>query len=149
MAEKEGFEPSRRYQRPTPFPGEPLQPLGYFSIVFSTTNSRSTERLGFEPREVLPSPVFKTGALNQLDHLSIFSVEPTYKSYTIKRLLSIFIFCFSFKYCLATSAYLIYHSICHRSTLFYIFYWFFILLFFPLYIVHHYFYFILLIMLLL
>ena len=33
MAEKEGFEPSRRYSRPTPFPGEPLQPLGYFSIV--------------------------------------------------------------------------------------------------------------------
>ena len=25
-AEKEGFEPSRRYQRPTPFPGEPLRP---------------------------------------------------------------------------------------------------------------------------
>ena len=24
--EKEGFEPSRRYQRPTPFPGEPLRP---------------------------------------------------------------------------------------------------------------------------
>ena len=25
-AEKEGFEPSRRYKRPTPFPGEPLRP---------------------------------------------------------------------------------------------------------------------------
>ena len=31
-AQKEGFEPSRRYQRPTPFPGEPLQPLGYFCL---------------------------------------------------------------------------------------------------------------------
>jgi hypothetical protein len=30
------------------------------------------ERLGFEPRVgVKPTPVFKTGALNQLDHLSI------------------------------------------------------------------------------
>ena len=26
QTEKEGFEPSRRYQRPTPFPGEPLRP---------------------------------------------------------------------------------------------------------------------------
>ena len=34
-AHKEGFEPSRRYQRPTPFPGEPLQPLGYFCSVES------------------------------------------------------------------------------------------------------------------
>ena len=34
-AQKEGFEPSRRYQRPTPFPGEPLQPLGYFCSVES------------------------------------------------------------------------------------------------------------------
>ncbi len=31
LTEKEGFEPSRRDYRPTPFPGEPLQPLGYFS----------------------------------------------------------------------------------------------------------------------
>ena len=32
LTEKEGFEPSRRYQRPTPFPGEPLLPLGYFCL---------------------------------------------------------------------------------------------------------------------
>ena len=31
-AQKEGFEPSHRYQRSTPFPGEPLQPLGYFCL---------------------------------------------------------------------------------------------------------------------
>ena len=29
--EKEGFEPSRRYKRPTPLAGAPLQPLEYFS----------------------------------------------------------------------------------------------------------------------
>ena len=29
------------------------------------------ERAGFEPAEACASPVFKTGALNQLDHLSI------------------------------------------------------------------------------
>ena len=26
LTEKEGFEPSRRFSRPTPFPGEPLRP---------------------------------------------------------------------------------------------------------------------------
>ena len=31
MAEKEGFEPSRRLSQPTPLAGEPLRPLGYFS----------------------------------------------------------------------------------------------------------------------
>ena len=31
LAEKEGFEPSRRSTRPTPLAGEPLRPLGYFS----------------------------------------------------------------------------------------------------------------------
>ena len=34
-----------------------------------------TQRLGFEPREVLPSPVFKTGALNQLDHLCLLNLN--------------------------------------------------------------------------
>ena len=31
MAEKEGFEPSRAFDTPTPLAGEPLRPLGYFS----------------------------------------------------------------------------------------------------------------------
>ena len=31
--------------------------------------------LGFEPREVLPSPVFKTGAFDQLSQRSTLSVE--------------------------------------------------------------------------
>lgn len=31
QTEKEGFEPSRRYKRPTPLAGAPLQPLEYFS----------------------------------------------------------------------------------------------------------------------
>ena len=31
LAEKEGFEPSRRLSQPTPLAGEPLRPLGYFS----------------------------------------------------------------------------------------------------------------------
>ena len=30
-AEKEGFEPSRRFTRPTPLAGAPLRPLEYFS----------------------------------------------------------------------------------------------------------------------
>ena len=35
LAEKEGFEPSLRvYLRTTPLAGEPLRPLGYFSMTF-------------------------------------------------------------------------------------------------------------------
>ena len=33
FTEKEGFEPSRRYSRPTPLAGAPLRPLEYFSSV--------------------------------------------------------------------------------------------------------------------
>ena len=33
MAEKMGFEPMLRYKRTTPLAGEPLEPLGYFSIL--------------------------------------------------------------------------------------------------------------------
>ena len=32
VAEKEGFEPSLRYSHTTPLAGEPLEPLGYFSV---------------------------------------------------------------------------------------------------------------------
>ena len=39
-AEKEGFEPSRRYSRPAPFPGVSLQPLGYFSKLLNLTRDR-------------------------------------------------------------------------------------------------------------
>ena len=82
MAEKEGFEPSRRYKRPTPFPGEPLRPLGYFSMwLLPFKLFWLTQRLGFEPREVLPSPVFKTGALNQLDHLCTVCPRPESNRY--------------------------------------------------------------------
>ena len=36
LAEKEGFEPSRAFDTPTPLAGEPLRPLGYFSeFVYS------------------------------------------------------------------------------------------------------------------
>ena len=33
LAEKMGFEPMLRYKRTTPLAGEPLEPLGYFSIA--------------------------------------------------------------------------------------------------------------------
>ena len=49
LAEKSGFEPELRYQRTTPLAGEPLQPLGYFSIfaeifipLFLTPNNNIT-----------------------------------------------------------------------------------------------------------
>ena len=52
LAEKEGFEPSRRSTRPTPLAGEPLRPLGYFSksnVKKSFTKVKVAERVGFEP----------------------------------------------------------------------------------------------------
>ena len=50
-------------------------PLGYFSVciklkVSQTAKIKMAERVGFEPTDACTSPVFKTGALNQLDHLS-------------------------------------------------------------------------------
>ena len=33
LAEKAGFEPALRYPHTTPLAGEPLQPLGYFSVA--------------------------------------------------------------------------------------------------------------------
>ena len=45
--EKEGFEPSRRYKRPTPLAGAPLQPLEYFSLILnqSSTNMKMSRPL--------------------------------------------------------------------------------------------------------
>ena len=46
LAEKAGFEPALRLSRTTPLAGEPLQPLGYFSIAvvkkhYCSANHRS------------------------------------------------------------------------------------------------------------
>ena len=68
MAEKERFELSRRLSQPTPLAGEPLRPLGYFSIWLVDT--LMAEREGFEP----PVPFGITGFQDQrhqpLGHLS-------------------------------------------------------------------------------
>ncbi len=42
FTEKEGFEPSRRYKRPTPLAGAPLRPLEYFSKVLFGRNINFT-----------------------------------------------------------------------------------------------------------
>ena len=39
MAQKEGFEPSRAFDTPTPLAGEPLRPLGYFCTLPLKYNS--------------------------------------------------------------------------------------------------------------
>ena len=45
-AEKVGFEPTRRYQRPTPFPGEPLRPAWVLlQIALLTKKSCSLQEL--------------------------------------------------------------------------------------------------------
>ena len=96
-AEKEGFEPSRRFSRPTPFPGEPLRPAWVFLhadtyrvsfyiilllfpvfkknfIKFDFKSSSfliaEAERMGFEPMCPWGQTVFKTAALWPLRYLS-------------------------------------------------------------------------------
>ncbi len=74
MAQKEGFEPSRRFTQPTPLAGEPLRPLGYFCKT-GDMKMGMAEREGFEP----PVPLGITGFQDQrhkpLGHLSI-TLEP-------------------------------------------------------------------------
>lgn len=49
--EKEGFEPSIRFNTYTPLAGERLQPLGHFSIreVIQLSKTSKAEGVGFEP----------------------------------------------------------------------------------------------------
>ena len=65
MAEKEGFEPSRQLSHPTPLAGEPLRPLGYFSMPDGLA-----EREGFEPPVPFDITGFQDQRLKPLGHLS-------------------------------------------------------------------------------
>ena len=58
--------------RPTPLAGAPLQPLEYFSMCLHTLIIKLCGgESGIRTHGTLTrTPVFKTGALNQLDHLS-------------------------------------------------------------------------------
>ena len=61
VAEKEGFEPSRQLSHPTPLAGEPLRPLGYFSMPVQFWRRERDSN----PRCLSTSLVFKTSALNR------------------------------------------------------------------------------------
>ena len=63
LAEKQGFEPWRPFADPTPLAGEPLRPLGYFSIYVA-------EREGFEPPVPCDITGFQDRRLKPLGHLS-------------------------------------------------------------------------------
>ena len=63
LAQKEGFEPSRRFTQPTPLAGEPLRPLGYFCKTGDIKIWRR-ER-DSNPRYLSVSLVFKTSAINR------------------------------------------------------------------------------------
>ena len=65
LAEKEGFEPSRQLSHPTPLAGEPLRPLGYFSMAIQLA-----EREGFEPPVPFGITGFQDQRLKPLGHLS-------------------------------------------------------------------------------
>ena len=59
LAEKPGFEPGRHSTHPTPLAGEPLRPLGYFSMACDWRRERDSN-----PRCLSTSLVFKTSAFN-------------------------------------------------------------------------------------
>ena len=59
MAEKERFELSLPLSSTTPLAGEPLRPLGYFSIAGERSERDSN------PRYLSVSLVFKTSAFNR------------------------------------------------------------------------------------
>ena len=75
LAEKPGFEPGRRLSHPTPLAGEPLRPLGYFSMVGSCGGKNWRRERDSNPRCLSTSPVFKTGALN-LSAISPYGQRP-------------------------------------------------------------------------
>ena len=64
MAQMERFELSHRLSQSTPLAGEPLRPLGYFSMA-------GTEREGFEPPVPFDITGFQDQRLQPLGHLSI------------------------------------------------------------------------------
>ena len=67
LAEAEGFEPSRPLRTLTVQQTVPFNHLGKPPYI-----KKMAERVGFEPTVgYKPTPIFKTGALNQLDHLSV------------------------------------------------------------------------------
>lgn len=50
------------------------------------------ERVGFEPTVgYKPTPIFKTGAINQLDHLSISSRDKLYNTIKLSYLSTIYL----------------------------------------------------------
>ena len=75
MAEKEGFEPSRQLSHPTPLAGEPLRPLGYFSMPDGLA-----EREGFEPPVPFDITGFQDQRLQPLGHLSLNQTSNCYYS---------------------------------------------------------------------
>ena len=81
MAEKERFELSLGFTPTTPLAGEPLRPLGYFSIWLARAFKREmAEREGFEP----PVPFSITGFQDQrhqpLGHPSVRSPTASSKA---------------------------------------------------------------------
>ena len=72
LAQKEGFEPSRRLPQPTPLAGEPLRPLGYFCMTdcYKIRRKKMAEREGFEPPVPHGITGFQDQRLKPLGHLS-------------------------------------------------------------------------------
>ena len=72
LAEKERFELSHRLSQSTPLAGEPLRPLGYFSIGLHAS-MKVAEREGFEPPVPFDITSFQDWRLKPLGHLSAWA----------------------------------------------------------------------------
>ena len=81
LAEKERFELSLRFTRTTPLAGEPLRPLGYFSMSRYAQWENGGER-GIRTPGACASLVFKTSAINR----SAISPRPRWIGLSPKRL---------------------------------------------------------------
>ena len=80
LAEKEGFEPSRRSTRPTPLAGEPLRPLGYFCMpntgyIWKKCGGES----GIRTHGCFHIAGFQDRFLQPLGHLSTSGLRPNAK----------------------------------------------------------------------
>ena len=80
LAEQRGFEPPRPLTNPSSLANCPLHHLGTpttikfkaLKYIINPSGFYLAERVGFEPTvRYKRTPIFKTGAINQLDHLSI------------------------------------------------------------------------------
>ncbi len=88
MAEKERFELSRRYSRPTPLAGAPLRPLEYFSVYPSQSAFAETYDIAYYTRFCAICQVLFYFFFEKFSFLSNFNFWTSHKIFQEKRKLN-------------------------------------------------------------